>query len=140
MRKLTEQGHTSADARIKRLLTDIQYLENLYALKRIVKHEGNFVSLETLITAMESLCPKKNDTAYSEEMFIRLEWQLQTVITILQQLRECSVNLHPSCLMILVKSLPCTQRQVKGLWMEEIFGNLMNPLNAITTINTSSKL
>src|SRR6185437_8347062 len=88
MCKLTEQGHTEADAQIKELLTDIQYSENLYALKYILKHEGNSVLLETLITDMESFCPQTNDKAYSEDMLIRLEWQLRTVITILQQLHE----------------------------------------------------
>ena len=56
---LIEQGRTSADAQIKELLTDIQYPENLYALKYVLEHEGKSVSVEVLTAAMEGLYPQK---------------------------------------------------------------------------------
>src|SRR6185436_15697034 len=53
--KLMEQGHTSADAQIRELVRDIQYSENIYALKYILEHKGASVSVEVLQVAMKSL-------------------------------------------------------------------------------------
>src|SRR6185369_16351165 len=86
--KLIEQGHISADAQIKELLTDIQYPENLYALKYVLEREGNSVSLEMLVAAMDGLRPQTNEKAFSEEAPIKLEWQLRTITAILEQLCE----------------------------------------------------
>ena len=63
IRTLIEQGIISADAQIKELLTDIQYPENLYALKYILEHEGEY-SAEVLTMAMESLYPKQNGRVF----------------------------------------------------------------------------
>ena len=81
---LIEQGRTSADAQIKELLTDIQYPENLYALKYVLEHEGKSVSSEVLIAAMESLYPQKTDKVFLKEAPIKLEWQLRIVVIILE--------------------------------------------------------
>ena len=70
------------------MLTDIQYPENLYALKYVLEHEGKSVSVEVLTAAMEDLYPQKTDKVFSEEAPIKLEWQLRTVITILEQMCE----------------------------------------------------
>src|SRR6185369_8934026 len=95
IRKLIEQGYTSADAQIKELLTDIQYPENLYALKYVLSHEGKSVSVEVLTAAMEGLYPRKTDKVFSEEAPIKLEWQLRTVMTILEQM--CERNFQFTC-------------------------------------------
>src|SRR6185436_14507313 len=85
--KLIEQGHTSADAQIKELLTDIQYPENLYAIKYVLEH-GESVSSEVLIATMESLYPQKTNKVLLKEEPINLEWQLRIVMIILEQLCE----------------------------------------------------
>src|SRR5437764_14948195 len=70
---MIEQGRNSADAQIKELLTDIQYPENLYALKYILEHEGKSVSSEVLVTVMQSLYPQDIDKVFPEEAHIKLE-------------------------------------------------------------------
>src|SRR6185312_2365622 len=83
---LMGQGYILADVQIKELLTDIQYPENLYALKYILENKGDEVSVEVLKMAMEHLYPQKTDEVFSEETPIKLEWQLRTAITVLEQL------------------------------------------------------
>src|SRR5690242_6606323 len=63
--QLMEQGLMSADAQIKGLLTDIQYSENIYALKYILEHKGESVSVEMLTTAVSSLCSQEFDKVFS---------------------------------------------------------------------------
>ena len=67
---------------------NIHRLENLYALKYILEHEGKSVSSEVLIAAMQSLYPQDIDKIFLKEAPIKLEWQLRTVIIILEQLCE----------------------------------------------------
>jgi hypothetical protein len=84
--QLMEQGLTSANAQVKGLLTDLKYSENTYALKYILEHKGDSVSVDMLDTAVKSLCSQEFDEVFSEETDIKLEWQLRIIITILEQM------------------------------------------------------
>ena len=81
-----EQGHTSMDAHIETLLLNIKRSENLYALKYIIEYNGDDVSEEVLIAAMQSLFPKEPFKVYTKETVIKLEWQLFTIMAILEQM------------------------------------------------------
>ena len=81
-----EQGHTSMDAHIETLLLNIKRPENLYALKYIIEYNGDDVSEEVLIAAMQSLFPKESFKVYTKETVIKLEWQLFTIMAILEQM------------------------------------------------------
>ena len=91
MLQLMEQGLMSADAQIKELLTGLQYTENIYALKYILEHKGDSVSVDVLVTAAKNLCSRGFDEVFSGETIIRLEWQLRIIVTILEQMcqNEC---------------------------------------------------
>src|SRR5438128_223630 len=80
---LIEQGHTSTDAQIKMLLADVQYPENVYALKYTLEYNDDSVSEEVLKAAMKSLYPKELCEVYTEETLIKLEWRLRTIMVIL---------------------------------------------------------
>src|SRR6185312_7995084 len=86
--QLVEQGLVSADAQIKGLLMELQYSENIYALKYILEHKGNSVSVEVLNTALKSLCSQEFDDVFSGETVIKLEWQLRIIMTILEQMSQ----------------------------------------------------
>ena len=89
--QLMENGLTSANAQIKGLLTDLKYSENIYALKYILEHKGDSVSVDMLDTALESLCSQKFDNVFSRESTIKLEWRLRIIIIILERMcqNEC---------------------------------------------------
>src|SRR6185369_9743000 len=89
--QLMEQGLMSANAQVKGLLTDLKYSENIYALKYILEHKGDSVSVEMLDTALKSLCSQEFDDVFSGETAIKLEWQLRIIVTILEQMcqNEC---------------------------------------------------
>ena len=89
--QLMEQGLMSADAQIKGLLTELQLSENIYALKYILEHKGDSVSVDMLDTALKSLCSQEFDNMFSRESTIKLEWRLRITIIILEQMfqNEC---------------------------------------------------
>ena len=78
-----EQGLMSADEQIEELLTGLKYSRNVYALKYILEHKGDSVSVEMLNTALQSLCSQEFDNVFSGETIIKLEWQLRIIMTIL---------------------------------------------------------
>src|SRR6185437_2817107 len=82
--QLMEQGFTSANAQIKGLLTGLKYSENIYALKYILEHKGDSVSVDMLEIALESLCSQEFNNVFSEETTIKLEWRLRIIVTILE--------------------------------------------------------
>src|SRR6185369_5380131 len=84
--QLMEQGLMSADEQIKELLTDLQYSRNIYALKYILEHKGDSVSVDMLNTAVKSLCSQEFDDVFSEETIIKLEWQLRIIVSIMEQM------------------------------------------------------
>src|SRR6185312_2506667 len=86
--QLMEQGLMSADDQIKELLTDLKYSRNIYALKHILKHKGDSVSVDMLETALESLCSQEFNNVFSEETTIKLEWRLRIIVTILEQMSQ----------------------------------------------------
>src|SRR5689334_2376144 len=59
--ELMEQGLQSPDAQIERLLTNLKYPQNIYALKYILEHNGDSVSVEMLDSALKSLCSQEFD-------------------------------------------------------------------------------
>ena len=71
----------------------MKYSENIYALKYILEHKGDSVSVEVLHvnTALKSLCSQAFDDVFSGETTIKLEWQLRIIVTILEQMhqKEC---------------------------------------------------
>src|SRR6185312_12934767 len=83
---LMEHGLMSADAQIERLLTNLKYPQNIYALKYILEHKGDSVSVDMLDTALKSLCSQEFDDVFSEETNIKLEWRLRIIVTILEQM------------------------------------------------------
>src|SRR6185312_11656949 len=74
--QLMEQGLMSADEQIEELLTGLKYSQNIYALKYILEHKRDSVSVDILDTAVKSLCSQEFDDVFSEEMTIKLEWRL----------------------------------------------------------------
>src|SRR6185436_19422730 len=82
--QLMEQGLMSADEQITELLTNLQYSQNIYALKYILEHKKGSVSVEILNTALQSLCSQEFDNVFSGEIIIKLEWQLRIVVLILE--------------------------------------------------------
>src|SRR5689334_11918777 len=53
--QLMENGLMTADEQIKGLFTDLQYSENFYALKYILQHKGDAVSVDVLNKALKSI-------------------------------------------------------------------------------------
>src|SRR6185312_6698508 len=88
---LMEHGLMSADAQIERLLTNLKYPQNIYALKYILEHKGDSVSVDMLDTALKSLCSQEFDNVFSRESTIKLEWRLRIIIIILERMcqNEC---------------------------------------------------
>jgi len=84
--QLMEQGLMSADEQIEELLTGLKYSRNIYALRYILEHKGDSVSVEVLSTAVDSLCSQEFDKVFSGETAIKLEWNLRIIITILEQM------------------------------------------------------
>src|SRR6185312_4169192 len=94
--QLMENGLTSANAQIKGLLTDLKYSENIYALKYVLEHRGDSVSVEMLDTAVKSLYSQEFDEVFSGETAIKFEWQLRIIVTILELMcqKKCQFT-HP---------------------------------------------
>src|SRR6185312_6428873 len=94
--QLMENGLTSANAQIKGLLTDLKYSENIYALKYVLEHRGDSVSVEMLDTAVKSLYSQEFDEVFSGETAIKFEWQLRIIVTILELMcqNKCQFT-HP---------------------------------------------
>jgi len=84
--QLMEQGLMSTDEQIEELLTSLKYSRNIYALKYILEHKGNSVSVEMLNTAVKSLCSQGFDDVFSGETIIKLEWQLRIIVSIMEQM------------------------------------------------------
>src|SRR6185436_16588629 len=59
--ELMEQGLMSPDAQMERLLTNLKYPKNIYALKYILEHKGDSVSVDVLDTVLKSLCSQEFD-------------------------------------------------------------------------------
>src|SRR5690349_3807458 len=86
--QLMEQGFMSADEQITELLTNLQYSQNVYALKYILEHKGGSVSVEILNTVSKSLYSQEFDDVFSWETIIKLEWRLRIIIIILEQMYQ----------------------------------------------------
>ena len=68
--QLMEQGLMSADAQLKKLSEDLKYSENIYALKYILEHKGDSVSVDMLDTAVRVYVLKSLMKCFQEKLLL----------------------------------------------------------------------
>src|SRR5438128_3226462 len=78
------------DAHIQTLLLNVNRPEKLYALRYILEY--NEVPVVDLVTTMECLYSKQPIKGYTKETVIELEWRLQIIMNILEQLCRHEYN------------------------------------------------